>query len=69
MRTKKRSMRDRAMTRRIFVAVVLALLTLCILYTVGYARTVALERRIITLQAEVERAQEQMQEIRGRLGR
>ena len=56
------------MTRRTFAALVLALLTLCILYTVGYARTVALERRMIALQAEVEQAQEQMQEIR-RLGR
>lgn len=55
--------------KRIFAALVLSLLTLCILSTVGYCRTVALERRMITLQAEVERAQEQMQEIRGRLGR
>ena len=55
------------MTRRTFAAIVVALLTLCILSTVGYARTVALERRIITLQAEVERAQEQMQEIRGKI--
>ena len=57
------------MTRRIFAALVFALLTLCILSTVGYTRTVALERRMIALQAEVEQAQEQMHEIRGRLGR
>ena len=57
------------MTRRIFAALVVALLTLCILSTVGYCRTVALERRMIALQAEVEQAQEQMHEIRGRLGR
>ena len=57
------------MTRRTFAALVLALLTLCILSTVGYTRTVALERRMIALHVEVEQAQEQMQEIRGRLGR
>ena len=57
------------MTRRTFAALVLALLTLCILSTVGYCRTVALERRMIALQAEVEQAQEQMHEIWGRLGR
>ena len=55
--------------KRIFAALVLSLLTLCILSTVGYTRTVALERRMIALQAEVEQAQEQMQEIWGRLGR
>ena len=57
------------MTSRVFAAVVAALLTLCILSTIGYTRTVALERRMIALQAEVERAQQQMDEIRGRLGR
>ena len=55
------------MTRRTFAAIVVALLTLCILSTVGYARTVALERRMIALQAEVEQAQEQMQEIRSKI--
>ena len=55
------------MTRRTFAALVFALLTLCILSTVGYTRTVALERRMIALQAEVQQAQEQMQEIRGKI--
>ena len=44
------------MTRRTFAALVLALLTLCILSTVGYTRTVALERRMIALHVEVEQA-------------
>ena len=57
------------MTRRIFAALVFSLLTLCILSTVGYCRTVALERRMIALQAEVQQAQEQINEIGRRLGR